>query len=745
MTEKGSEIHGWLLDIFPSEKGLTVWVLGADGKRQALHHDFPVSFYAAGPAPQLRELWKWLLLQPENPKLAREERRDLFLGNIPVLSVGLAFPSDLPLLFNRTSQAFPNLTYYDADIPISLRYAACFGVFPLADCQIEMAPQGHILDIHATQSPWELDLPLPPLTVFGMEPECDPFHATPTKIFIQTPQARFSLNLEPARAFMIGLRALLIRHDPDLLLTTWGDTWLLPLLLQMSKDTGIDLPLNRDADQAIKHRDARTYHAYGQVIHRGRQVLLAGRWHIDIHNAVMYHDYGLEGIWELARVTALPVQTVARVSPGTGISSMQIVTALKEGVLVPWHKQQAEHTKSIMDLIRSDMGGLVYQPTIGLHKDVAEIDFISMYPSVMARFNISPETIRPGIRDKETNLPATSSDQGLIPKTLEPLLKKRIAIKMQLLTMSKWDMRYKVYKAQSAAHKWLLVTCFGYLGYKNARFGKIEAHEAVTAYGREVLLRAKEAAEDMGFTVLHMYVDGLWIQKPGSNKVQDFQPVLDEILNRTGLPIALDGIYRWISFLPSRLNNKVPVANRYFGVFQSGEIKCRGIELRRHDTPKFISEIQNEALELLARSPDADHISEYLPKVQSLMERKLHDLKHHRTPLEKLIVRQTLSRPVSEYRVPSPASVAARQLEAAGKFLRPGQTVRFIYTLGDPSVRAWDLEGSLDPKMVDIHVYKTLLNRAMETVIQPFGSTELQPALPLFISDVGNATIDPLL
>ena len=112
--------------------------------------------------------------------------------------------------------------------------------------------------------------------------------------------------------------------------------------------------LNRDHDQDIKHRDARTYHAYGQVIHRGQQFHLAGRWHIDIYNAVMYHDYNLEGIWELARVTALPVQTVARVSPGTGISSMQIVTALKDDILVPWRKQQAEDTKTILDLLRTE-------------------------------------------------------------------------------------------------------------------------------------------------------------------------------------------------------------------------------------------------------------------------------------------------------------------------------------------------------------------------------------------------------
>ena len=134
-------------------------------------------------------------------------------------------------------------------------------------------------------------------------------------------------------------------------------------------------------------------------------------------------------------------------------------------------------------------------------------------------------------------------------------------------------------------HKWLLVTCFGYLGYKNARFGRIEAHEAVTAYGREALLRAKEAAEDLGFEILHMYVDGLWVHKRGCQTPADFEALLDEITERTGLPISLDGVYRWVVFLPSRVNERVPVPNRYFGVFQDGSIKVRGIECRRRDTP----------------------------------------------------------------------------------------------------------------------------------------------------------------
>ena len=401
--------------------------------------------------------------------------------------------------------------------------------------------------LEVCDSPWELESPEIPLRVLQIQPDVDPSHGTPAQLKIQfEARSRYQIALEPRRAFLVNLSAILRRHDPDLLLTLWGDSWLIPYLLEQSQVGNLPLPLNRDPAMPVAHRPARSYLAYGQVIYRGPKQLLFGRWHIDAANAVMFHDYGLAGVLEMARVTSLPVQTAARVSPGTGISAMQMRTALAEGILVPWRKQQAERPKTALQLWHADKGGMVYQPLIGLHKDVAEIDFVSMYPSVMVHFNISPETmgaVCPGVHlVPELGVEIDQEQAGLVPKTLRPLLAKRMALKTALLEMHPFDPRRKYYQAQAAAHKWLLVTCFGYLGYKNARFGRIEAHEAVTAYGREALLRAKEAAEDLGFSVLHMYVDGLWIQKEGAVEVADFQPVLDEILTRTGLPIALDGI-----------------------------------------------------------------------------------------------------------------------------------------------------------------------------------------------------------
>ncbi len=72
----------------------------------------------------------------------------------------------------------------------------------------------------------------------------------------------------------------------------------------------------------------------------------------------------------------------------------------------------------------------------------------------------------------------------------------------------------------------------------------------------------------------------LWVHKDGCKTPADFEALLADITERTGLPISLDGVYRWVVFLPSRLNDRVPVANCYFGVFQDGSLKVRGIEAR---------------------------------------------------------------------------------------------------------------------------------------------------------------------
>jgi DNA polymerase-2 len=707
--EEMDEVTGWLFDVYDHpEGGIVLWVITDASERLRLRMDFPITFYAGGDFKLLRAAWIFL---KGKAQLARVKRRDLFLGERDVMQVTLTDNGDL---IHELQTQFPALDYYDADIPITLRFIARTGVHLLGRCRITLDRE-LIQTIQPLDSPWQLSPEPIPLRMMEIIPNVDPASRSPTKLalsFVEGSRVRhergeYSMSVDPLRPFLIGLQADLLRFDPDLILTDHGDAWLFLKLTEWCKETGLHLDINRDTEREIQTKKAGSYFAYGQTIHRGAQSHLFGRWHIDRRNAMLFSEYGLDGVLEQTRVTGIGVQEMARKSPGAGITAMQMVTALRTGVMIPLHKQQAEGSKTLAGLIRADKGGLIYQPIIGVHRDVAQIDFASMYPSIMVHHNISPETIG-----------QENAEQGLIPQTLQPLLEKRLKLKELISGMDERDCRVKSMKQRAAALKWLLVVCFGYLGYKNARFGKIESHEMVTAISRELMLQAKEVAEDMGFTVLHMYVDSLFVQKEGVKEKRDFEPLLHAITEQTHIPIMMEGIYRWVCFPPSKRDARIYVPNRYFGALNNGEIKYRGIEARRRDTPFWVKKIQLEVLNCLAKAGSLDEVPEYLPEINNMLTQAKRDLRDGHVPLEELVVIQSLSKAVEGYTSPSPAARAAMQLQAASREVAPGQFMRFVFVRGEERVRAWEL--GVDTRMVDVKRYSALLNRTAETVLSPF-------------------------
>jgi hypothetical protein len=68
----------------------------------------------------------------------------------------------------------------------------------------------------------------------------------------------------------------------------------------------------------------------------------------------------------------------------------------------------------------------------------------------------------------------------------------------------------------------------------------------------------------------------------------------------------------------------------------------------------------------------------------------------------------------------SPAARAVKQLQQVNKPRFPGQQIRFVFTLGEPGVHAWDLPRPLDPAQVDVARYIDLTLRAVTAVLQPW-------------------------
>jgi DNA polymerase-2 len=351
-------LTGWLLDVYehPND-GVVVWLLGEDGIRYRFRQQFAVTFYASGPFPRLRKLWKYIQAEGIPLDLARVQRRDLFSGMLNVLAATIPNPAQCQETFSRVRRVFPDLTWYNADIPISMRYAAAFTVFPMAKVQVEQDEDHWIRKIHALDSPWELETEIPPIRVLKIRPNTDPFRTQPAYIGVQTGQKVLQLQLQPINGFLVQFDSILKQTNPDLILSQYGDTWLFPLLTRHCQENAVKFfNPNRDPECQVLQRDARSFFTYGQTLYRGQQTYLFGRWHIDECNAMMYGDYGLEGVIEQARVTGLPIQEAARKSPGAGITALQIIQALKDDILVPYQKQQAEIFKSARQLISGDRG-----------------------------------------------------------------------------------------------------------------------------------------------------------------------------------------------------------------------------------------------------------------------------------------------------------------------------------------------------------------------------------------------------
>ena len=712
--------RGWLLDLYLNqEEGLTLWFIGEDDRRVCFKQAFPVSFYVAGPNEQLRALWKRVNGKTGVLGLSRKQKQDVFVADpVDVMQIDMDSPANQVSLFRDIEAAFPDLTYYDADVTIGTRYMARHGAFPLALCELEADENQIIQSIRPLNTRWDLIPDLPPLRILELKPDCDPNRGKVRSLLMRTDRFTQQIPLDSAGEYLRMIDEALATYDPDIFVTDWGDSWLIPFLSAQSEEKGIPLQLNRDATRPVRWQKETTYFSYGHIIYRPEEAHLFGRCHVDRKSSMMWSDYSLAGTMEMARVTTLPIEKAARVSPGQGISAMQVITALEKDVLVPYQKRQVEEFKSGMQLIQSDRGGMVYQPKVGLHMDVAQVDFVSMYPAVIIKGNISPEVPLPDV------LEPAREELGVVPLTLKPLYEKRVAIKKKIRQYPPDHPMVAILKERANALKWLLVVCFGFLGYKNARYGRIEAHEAVTKGGREVLLRAKEVAESEGFEVLHMYVDALWIKKKGCSKQEHFTDVITKINLHTGLTINLDGIYRWVAFLPSKTDARIPIANRYFGVFQSGEIKVRGVEARRRDTPIWIAAVQKEMIALLGQARTRAELSDCIQKAFCFYYSALEKLEKNQVPVDQLVINGKVSYALEAYKASTASVRAARQMEAAGMPIKPGMRIRFVYRKGEPDVFAWDLGEPIDPLEVNKPKYIELLAKAGSAVLAPFGISE---------------------
>jgi DNA polymerase, archaea type len=469
--------------------------------------------------------------------------------------------------------------------------------------------------------------------------------------------------------------------DPDVILMSHADTWL-PKLRTFSRDTGLVMPFSRSG--RYRQMNSRSYWSYGRMEHKEAALIPDGRVLIDTDQSFMYREGGLAGVFMASRLSGLPPNLASRFTPGTLISSYETYEAVRRGIVVPFRKADAETARKFESLCEADRGGMMFQPAAGIHENVEELDFTSMYPSIIVRFNLSPETL------------THTTQEGFLASVLAPV----VALRRETKYKKAADPRYA---GIDSMLKWMLVTCFGYTGYKNAKFGRIEVHEAITARSREILLQTKDLAESMGFTVLHGIVDCLWVQ--GS----PVEVLRERVGSVTGLSADIEH-FTWIVFLP--LNDGFGAYNRYYGRLADGSMKVRGIAARRHDTPDYIRTMQQEMLEVMRTAPTVKELETIRETIGRIYRRALQDLPD--ADPKTLALSRRISRTTYAHRCLEGAAVQAYR--DAGMEIAPGMMIRYIVR----DAHRYQVDPEWAAKDVDIPYYRGLMEKAWKEIAYAF-------------------------
>lgn len=778
--------RAWLLDINVSKKDMECWFKTPDRQVIRARMAFHPTVYAVH---QSHRLWEKLhtarteyrhfahQLQTQTTdytcdvvnRRVRAEDPD----HSPCLRIQIQNPTQFHAIL-KDLKSLKLLTIYNCDLPLAQMFFYETELFPMAFCEITgrwNRDRFHIRHIKLLDSTETIEYDLPPLCALWID--LDIAHTT-LQTYYTDPITQIRVRVDPCSSPLIlsqffpphmlgtdpehsqevllnegneyetltAFERVIRQLDPDIIFTTKGDEHLFPYLLARLTAHRLDrtFSLSRDgsplASACFRKNGGTAFMSYGQTIHRSQsEFYLTGRLHIDsaIYGGLHFDDGNLYGIIEVGRVTYSPLQRLTRVTIGGALQSLQFYNAYRQGVLIPEEKQNAEFFRSGSNLLLSDRGGHILNPQVGMFDRVAELDFTSMYPSLMVKYNVSPETLNcPCCRENPIMVPGLpyhicKRRKGIVALALRVPLAKRMRYKQ--LSKDPTNPLAERYHNMESALKWILVVCFGYLGFRNARFGRIEAHQTVCAYAREFLLTAKEIVDHHGLTSIHGIVDSLYVQPPETMPTEKFhehcRDIAQEIEQNTLIPISYSPqteYFEFMCFLPTKQDPQIGALNRYWGFKPGGKLKVRGVELRRHDSPPFIKQFQTSILQAIAHSPHRQSFPDLyrhtlLPELNHAFEQ----LETGAVAFKDLVITIRLTRDPHAYKVQNYQAIAAQRLQRHGVGLGPGEKVRFVIT-NDQAANKEDRVAPVElfepaTMSYDVGKYKELVVRALNNIL----------------------------
>lgn len=349
-----------------------------------------------------------------------------------------------------------------------------------------------------------------------------------------------------------------------------------------------------------------------------------------------------------------------------GVDTIFTKNANKLGVKVPTRKEVERPTY---------LGGLVMEPPItGIVKNVAILDYSSLYPNIMKALNIGPDTyLDDGSGDIKAPIGSfTSKQKSYVVDTIEELmhLKTEMGKAKAEADPDSFEGKAMVWRYHSI--KVLINSLFGATGFFRGRHYKFECCQNVQSVEREMLPATINFVKSKGYKVVGADTDSVFVQ---IDCVEDAVVLAKEttdyintwVKNQYNLPregtfeLEVEKYFDAMMIIAKKKYAGVVVHD---GTRPVNYLYKRGLESVRHDWPEAVKTFQDK---LLLKMLDDKNWGGYINETK----KKFYDGELD----DRMAIYKTLKKPVEMYAT-LPPHVRAASMKAPN--VRVGDKVGYL-------------------------------------------------------------------
>ena len=378
--------------------------------------------------------------------------------------------------------------------------------------------------------------------------------------------------------------------------------------------------------------------------------------YLDVFNIIS--DY----VFSLSAITGIPADHVFTAAAGFRLENFLMREAVKHGELIPKVKGK---------VFPSYPGGKVLTPRMGLHEGIAVVDFKAMYPSLMLKYNISPDTVKPlpcvgfknVIKVEDANTCIVQDRKGFFTHILETAVRERERVRMEMSKYPKDSVEYRFLDSAQRILKVLANAMYGYMGWIGARWYLKEGAETVASLGRKVISETIRKASELGLEIIYGDTDSIFIKYDEGR----IGKLLEWINKDLGLEAKIDKVYSRVVFTEAK--------KKYAGIASDGVLDIVGLEAVRGDWCRYAKETQKALVEKLLKGESRSRLIDFVRD-------RVAKLRSGQVDLESLIIWRQLAKRLEEYEVNAPHVVVAYSLKEDGWILDRGDYIGFVVTRG---------------------------------------------------------------